>query len=95
MGVGAERNRPCPCGSRRKFKRCCLYRSHKRADQGKRDCSICGGRCLLLDRRRRWFPVEMLEAHGYREGNTVLSSFVVRTACREGSGMGKKDASLS
>lgn len=27
-------------------------------------CPICRGRCVLKDRRRRWFPMDVLEAHG-------------------------------
>ena len=30
-------------------------------------CTVCGGRCVLKDRRRRWFPIDVLEAHGLEE----------------------------
>lgn len=42
------RNEPCPCGSGRKFKKCCLNKLISGADGG-------GGPAALVERRRRAF----------------------------------------
>jgi SEC-C motif len=74
MGAGSLRNQPCPCGSGKKFKRCCLTvsRAQARLCRREKSCSVCGGKCQLSDRRRKWFPVELLKAHGYGDGSAAL-----------------------
>jgi hypothetical protein len=46
---GPGRNKPCPCGSGRKFKRCCLGRQRSAAELARISGALESGRCLLTE----------------------------------------------